>query len=417
MASPKLVAKALKHLTSFTSHPHPSFEEEAARDHSAEPLANALVGVADDAFSNLSRKLQHKHLHRATREAYIRRVNGTCYGGVGLTIGFMRTILHFALAYNLTYVHSPITRYAHGEDAAEIDTLLGLDESRCNFACIDRRLASGELRAVPFGGFPLPVLDAEKVPMPYGKELVASGRLWRAKGSLDRLIVTTVHPGIEDDVDARWRSRAAPVVFDVGGQCVTRKRIDAPTRSWMRDRYEESFGRLGRTAAKRPGLVSIAVHYRAGNAFSLQHGRLIHPGVVNVTVRSVVAGLELAGVPRASIGVTIFSEGIREWFEREHFFAITPAGMPAVELKLGDKSSTAADIDAMAHSDVLVMGRSSFSNVIATITRGLVVLSPLATDEPWKHELSPVVLPTKTGFVAPEKVASAWRLRKLADRM
>ena len=404
MASPKLVAKALKHLTSFTSHPHPSFEEEAARDHSAEPLANALVGVADDAFSNLSRKLQHKHLHRATREAYIRRVNGTCYGGVGLTIGFMRTILHFALAYNLTYVHSPITRYAHGEDAAEIDTLLGLDESRCNFACID--------------GFPLPVLDAEKVPMPYGKELVASGRLWRAMGSLDRLIVNTVHPSIEGDVDARrFVVPPRPVVFDVGGQCVTRKRIDAPTRSWMRDRYEESFGRLGRTAAKRPGLVSIAVHYRAGNAFSLQHGRLIHPGVVNVTVRSIVAGLELAGVPRASIGVTIFSEGIREWFEREHFFAITPAGMPAVELKLGDKSSTAADIDAMAHSDVLVMGRSSFSNVIATITRGLVVLSPLATDEPWKHELSPVVLPTKTGFVAPEKVASAWRLRKLADRM
>ena len=144
---------------------------------------------------------------------------------------------------------------------------------------------------------------------------------------------------------------------------------------------------------------------------------MIHPGVVNVTVRSIVAGLELAGVPRASIGVTIFSEGIREWFEREHFFAITPAGMPAVELKLGDKSSTAADIDAMAHSDVLVMGRSSFSNVIATITRGLVVLSPLATDEPWKHELSPVVLPTKTGFVAPEKVASAWRLRKLAARL
>ena len=132
-----------------------------------------------------------------------------------------------------------------------------------------------------------------------------------------------------------------------------------------------------------------------------------------MSVRAVVAGLELAGVPRSAVRVTLFSEGVREWFVREGLLSILPDGMAPIDLRLGDKGSTAADIDAMARADVLVLGRSSFSNVVATITRALVVLNAFATDSPEKHELAPAVMPEKSGYIHPEEIARAWWL---ADR-
>ena len=125
--NPLVLAKTLKHLASFASMPHTTFEEQNARH--LEPDATAARHHhADDAFSSMVRKLLRSNDSssvRASNEAYLRFANGSCVGGVGMTVSYIRTALHFAIAYNLTFVHTPLARFTHGEDASIIEELLG----------------------------------------------------------------------------------------------------------------------------------------------------------------------------------------------------------------------------------------------------------------------------------------------------
>ena len=54
---------------------------------------------------------------------------------------------------------------------------------------------------------------------------------------------------------------------------------------------------------------------------------------------------EDAQAPRV---VRLRAAGVREWFAREGLLDILPEGMAPIDLRLGDKRSTASDIDAMA---------------------------------------------------------------------
>lgn len=414
----------LKYMGSFLATHHTTFE--AAHSHAlakrGEPPrhGSGARGSSDRAAGDVHTRLMQRVLRQraglpapegaaavpqSQGDSFIMYANGSCVGGVGMTVGYLRTLLHFALAYNLTFVHRPLWRFSHGEDAAMIESFLGFKggAASCDFDCVTRRLGilpgypggTGEapLREVRHArGFGIPVLEAAPE-FTYTRALVHSGELWRAPGTLDALIAAHTEPG---------------VVFTVGGRCTTRARIDAPTREWMAQAYRASFRAARRTVRLDPAKVNVALHYRGGDAFS-SRSRLLHPGYYNVSARSVVEGLRLAGVQPSALQFVLYSEGLKEWFEREGFLSMLPEGVPPPLLRLGSASSTANDIDDMAHADIVILGRSSFSNVIATVTSGLCILNALATDEPQKHEFRHALMPTLSGYVDPERLAAAWR--------
>ena len=104
VSNPLVLAKTLKHLASFASVPHTTFEEQNAR-HLEPEAAAARHHHADDAFSSMVRKLLRSNDSssvRASNEAYLRFANGSCVGGVGMTVSYIRTALHFAIAYAST---------------------------------------------------------------------------------------------------------------------------------------------------------------------------------------------------------------------------------------------------------------------------------------------------------------------------
>ena len=126
-----------------------------------------------------------------------------------------------------------------------------------------------------------------------------------------------------------------------------------------------------------PRFWHIAVHYRAGDVLfntRAQH-RMLHPGYYNATLRAVLGALAAHGVPGAAEQVHLFSQGPTAWFAREGFFSMLDGTGASLELWAGKPNSTADDMLHLASADVLVMGRSTMSVAVASLTSGVVVLN------------------------------------------
>ena len=77
--------------------------------------------------------------------------------GLGMMLSYVRTLLFFSFATNLTYVHTPLTlkfdsRFlSKGVEHGAMDALLGFSwGERCGKQCIDDGLNQGNLRRVVY---------------------------------------------------------------------------------------------------------------------------------------------------------------------------------------------------------------------------------------------------------------------------
>ena len=100
----------------------------------------------------------HEQNQSLLGSGYIRFAPATsCGGGLGMMLSYVRTLLFFSFATNLTYVHSPLTlkfdsRFlSKGVEHGAMDALLGFSwGERCGKQCIDDGLNQGNLRRVVY---------------------------------------------------------------------------------------------------------------------------------------------------------------------------------------------------------------------------------------------------------------------------
>ena len=114
------------------------------------------------------------------------------------------------------------------------------------------------------------------------------------------------------------------------------------------------------------------------------HHRLLHPGYYNATLHNLLGALDEYGVPAKSVCVHIFSQGPTQWFRREGFLNMLDGTGASTTLWAGNPNSTVDDILHLARSDVLVMGRSTMSVAVATLSSGVVILN--GWDIKYPHE-------------------------------
>ena len=314
----------------------------------------------------------HERNQSLLGSGYIRFAPATsCGGGLGMMLSYVRTLLFFSFATNLTYVHTPLTlkfdsRFlSKGVEHGAMDALLGFSwGERCGKQCINDGLNQGNLRRVVYRQKGLLEQQPRHVFSP------------ETSGSLPGLVMANPEPD---------------VVFEVEG-CVSMGTVSKRAQRWMLQHFKAACERRAAAVAPAPLLRfdercwNVAVHYRAGDLlFSPGMSyRLLHPGYYNATLHNLLGALDEYGVPAKYVCVHIFSQGPTQWFRREGFLNMLDGTGASTTLWAGNPNSTVDDILHLARSDVLVMGRSTMSVAVATLSSGVVILN--GWDIKYPHE-------------------------------
>ena len=165
----------------------------------------------------------------------------------------------------------------------------------------------------------------------------------------------------------------ASVVFELDG-CLDGHRDPACSDGWRR-----TLRRLRRRARRSdfdPRAWNVAVHYRAGDALMGRRylHRLIHPEYYRPALSAVLGALKAHGVAPAAVVVHIFPRARAPGLSARAFCPWPGRRGPRC-LWLGNSNSTVSDARYMATADIFVLGRSSLSIAVASLSRGVTILN------------------------------------------
>jgi hypothetical protein len=151
------------------------------------------------------------------------------------------------------------------------------------------------------------------------------------------------------------------------------------TRDWILNRYVKSFQqqlRQGKRASIRfkQDILNIAIHRRWGDLAS-KPGQILDERTMSIEYCLGVLQniLETLKISKQEFQLHVFSESSID--ELDDLVKV----YPHLQFWPGSPDSTVRDLDHLAHSDILIACRSSFSSLAATLNQAGIIIAPVST--------------------------------------